>query len=341
MPNNYSVTRNQRVYLQLETTFGTIPNSAGTATLSGSNCSRFIKVTDLGLVANYPRPDKTGTQSQVVGLLGRQSASWTLSQSLAGNGVPGSPPDCAPILQCLFGQAPTSGGGSVTYALADANPIPSFSLWDFRTPSTLQQRVVLGAVVSEATFTLGQNVATWSASGTGVWALDSNNYSTQGTVQQGGLSAFPVEPTTPVTNGNAAVGFTGVATFDGNVIAEMQTATVRVRTGNSVVNDTFGSYYPVLAEGAMRSIGLAFTIYDNDGTGIANIKTKANTQTPITVSLQIGTISGNIWTLTLKNVQVQPPAYDDSRNRFICSFPESLAHASSILVRDELALVLT
>jgi len=150
-----------------------------------------------------------------------------------------------------------------------------------------------------------------------------------------------LEPAAPVTNGQPTVGFTGTATFDGNVIAEIQTATLRIRTGSAVALDTFGSYYPVLAEGEVRSVGLAFTIYDNDGNGLKNLKQKAITQTPISVTLQLGTIAGNIWTFLCSNVQVAQPSYDDSRNRYMVSFPESMLHASSITSRDELGLTIS
>jgi len=341
MPN-YAISRQEHIYLQSETTFGQIPNTGGTATLAGSNASRAINAGLVAVVNNYPRPDKTGTRSQVIGLLGRKSATWSLSQSLAGNGVAGVAPDVAPILTALFGVAPTIvASTSVTYNLVDPSPIPSFSLWSFRTPATLAQRVVLGAVVGEATFQLGQNIATWSANGTGIWCLDSDNYSVEDSTEQGGLTSFPTEPVTPVTNGQSTVGFTGLATFDGNVIAEIQTASIRMRTGSAVVNDTFGSYYPVLSEGEMRTVGLSFTVYDSDGTGIKDLKAKAITQTPITITLQIGTIAGNIWTFTLNNVQLASPTYDDSKNRYMCVFPESLAHASSISVRNEIVLALT
>ncbi len=337
MPNQYAISRQERIYLFSETTFGTIP------TVGNSNYCRTMPGAGLtAVVNNYPRPDKTGTRSQVIGVLGRKSATWSVSMSLAGNGAAGVVPDCAPILTALFGGAGVvSAGTSVTYSLADPSPIPSFSMYSFRTPSTLTQRIVEGAVVAEATFNLGQNIATWSANGTGIWCLDTEHFSTADVTQKGGLGAFPSEPSTPVSNGQPSVGFTGSATFDGNVIAEIQTATLRVRTGNAVALDTFGSYYPVLAEGEQRSVGLAFTIYDNDGTGIKNLKAKAITQTPITITLVMGTISGNTWSWSLSNVQVAQPSYDDSRNRYMCVFPESLAHASSIAVRDELSLVIT
>jgi hypothetical protein len=225
--------------------------------------------------------------------------------------------------------------------LADPSPIPSLSMYSFRTPATITQRVILGGVVAEATFQLGQNISTWSASGTGIWCLDTANFGTADATQKGGLGSFPVEPGAPVTNGQPTVGFTGVATFDGNVIAEIQTATLRFRTGSAVALDTFGSYYPVLAEGEVRTIGLAFSIYDSDGVGLQDLKQKAVTQTPITVTLQMGTLSGNIWTWTCNNVQVAQPSYDDSKNRYMVVFPESMAHASSITQRDELSLLIS
>jgi hypothetical protein len=349
---NYAISRQERIYLFSETTFGTIP------TVVNASCSRHINAGLMAVVNNYPRPDKTGTRSQVIGLLGRKSATWNLSMSLAGNGTAGTVPDCAPILRALFGVAGGGGTGetivgatSVTYALQDPSIIPSLSIYSFRTPATETQRIVLGAVVAEATFTMGQNIATWSANGTGIWCLDTETTSNQTTfnvagnipdaTQKGGLATFPVEPAAPVTNGAPTVGFTGSATFDGTVIAEIQSATLRVRTGSVVATDTFGSYYPVLAEGEQRTVGLAFTVYDSDGAGIKNLKAKAQTQTPMTVTLVMGTIGGNIWTFTLNNVQIAQPSYDDSRNRYMCVFPESMAHATSITVRDEITLALT
>jgi hypothetical protein len=333
---NYSISRQERVYLFSETTFGVIP------TVSNTNFSRHIQSGLAAVVNLYPRPDKTGTRSQSVGILGRKQATWSLSQSLAGNGAAGTAPDVAPILTALFGQAGTVvPATSVTYNISDPAVIPSFSLFSFRTPSTLDQRIVLGAVVGDATFQLGQNVATWSANGTGIWCLDSDTFSTSDTTQKGGLVSFPTEPAAPVSNGVPTVGFTGLATIDSQVIAEIQTATIRFRTGGVVVADTFGSYYPVLAEGAARQVSVALTIYDSDGAGIKDLRAKAVAQTPITVSLQIGTISGNIFTLTLNNVQLAQPTFDDSRNRYMCVFGDSPAHATTLANRDEIVLAIT
>lgn len=342
MPNNYAPSRQERIYLFSETTFGTIP------TVGNSNACRAMPGASLlAVVDNYPRPDKTGTRSQVIGILGRKRASWSLTMSLAGNGAAGVTPDCSPLLRALFGVIGGSGTGeaivgatSVTYTLIDPATMPSLSIFSFRTPSTMAQRIVEGAVVAQSTFTLGQNIATWTSSGTGLWCLDSDNFAVADATQKGGLGAFPTEPGAPVTNGQSTVGFTGSATFDGNVIAEIQTATISVTTGAAIVTDTFGSYYPTTTEGAVRSVSIACTVYDNDGTGIKNMKAKALTQTPITITLVIGTIAGNIWTFTLPNTQLAVPSYDDSRNRYMCSFPASLAHATSISVRDELSLLI-
>jgi hypothetical protein len=342
MPN-YGISRQERIYLLSETTFGTIP------TVTNSNACRTMPGSMLtATVANYPRPDKTGTRSQVIGIPGRKAASWSVTQSLAGNGTAGTTPDCSPILRALFGIVGGSGTGeaivggtSVTYTLVDPVQPPSMSLFSFRTPTTLSQRIVEGAVCSQATFTLGQNIATWTANGTGIWCLDSGNFSVADATQKGGLGAFPTEPSAPVTNGQSTVGFTGSAIFDSQPIVEIQTATIRFTTGSAIVTDTFGSYYPTTAAGTVRSVGISFTAYDDDGAGLADLKAKALTQTPITIALTIGTIAGNIWGFTMNNVQLAVPTYDDSRNRYMLSFGESLAHATSITTKDEISLLLT
>ena len=336
----YAFSRNERVYLQKETAFGTIPNTGGTASVSGSNACRHVKTSLVPDVALLVRPDKTGSRTQTVGVAGRKLGKWSLDMSLAANGAAGVVPDCDPLLVALFGaDATISTGVSVSYALADV--VKSLCLWRFRTPAAVMQQMALGAVVSDATFNLGQDIASWTMNGEALWVLDSVNFATTDATGKGGLTSFPTEPSSPVTNGGIIAGFTGVATFDSNVLANIRSATLKISTGNAIVKDTFGSYYGTTPEGDMRKVTLAFDIYDDSGTGTSNLYQKAITKSAINITLQIGTVAGSIWTWTIKGVQLDVPNLSDGQRRWSASFAESQASGSSLTAMDEVALVIT
>ena len=333
----FSFSRNERIYLQTETTFGVIPNTGGTATLSGADACRHIRASLVPEVELLVRPDKTGTRTATPGVAGRRSGRWSVEMSLAASGTAGVVPDCDPILVALFGQAATiQSGVSVTYNLADT--VRSFTLWRFRTPSSVMQQVAFGCVVNEATFRLGENVATWSASGECKWVLDSVNFASTDSEGRGGLTAFPSEPSNPVTNGNSIAGFTGSITFDGVALASIREATLRIVTGNAVVRDTFGKYYGDTVEGDLRNVTLAFSLYDNDETGPANLYQKAISKTPVDVIIEIGTVAANRWRFTVKGVQLVAPELNDDQRRWVATFGESAAHGSSLTALDEISL---
>ncbi|MDE2103020.1 MAG: hypothetical protein KGL39_37595, partial [Patescibacteria group bacterium] len=135
----FSYSRNERIYLQAETTYGQIPNTGGTASVTGSNCCRHTKLVLTPDVALLTRRDKTGTRTITAGVAGRKAGKWLVEMDLAANGTAGVVPDCDPILQAIFGAAATvSAGVSVSYALTDV--IKSLSIFSFRTPSTMMQR---------------------------------------------------------------------------------------------------------------------------------------------------------------------------------------------------------
>lgn len=340
----YSLSRQERLYLQKQPTFGLIPGGnlsvPTTANVAGSNACRFTRMRLKNETALLVRPDKTGSRSQTVGIKGRSHATWSMEMALAASGTAGTVPDCDPLLVGLFGQnASISAGTSCTYALNDN--IPLTTIWSFRQPSTLDQRALHSAVVQEATFNLGQDVATWSCQGEGSWVLTSGFYGSADPIQQAGLSAFPTEPGSPTTNGGIIAGFTGQVQIGGNTIAVIRTATIRVQTANQMVKDTFGTYYPSLTEGGERTVQTAFSLYDSDDASTEAIKELAYSKAVATVIYQVGTVAGSIWTFTLQNVQMSMFDLNDQGLRFTVDMSESRSFASTLTSLDELSLVIT
>lgn len=246
----------------------------------------------------------------------------------------------------------------VSYSFVD--DISQFTLWSFRGPSTLDQRVAHTCVVSEATFNLNQDVATWQANGDCLWVLRSKDISTADAYQSGGLSVFPTEPAAPVTNGSIVPGFTGrfvaglspganAASNSTNnaafVAAAVQfptirNATIRVQTQNMLVRDTFGSYYATLSEGDVRNITLSFNIYDDDSTATNALKTWGDTKVPVDFIIQLGTVVGNTWVHWLKNVYLSSHVLGDGQLRFDASYGDSRSTSSTLALKDEYQLTI-
>ena len=350
---SYALSRLERIYLQVMSQYGTIPNTSGTATLAASNACRFIKCALDPDVAVIPRQDKTGTRSRTAGQAGRKFGKWSLEMSLAPNGVAGTKPDCDPVLQGLFGQAgqvttATSGNGfptgtdvtdgasAVKYALSDS--IVPFALWSFRQPSTIDQRVGHGCSVDRAVFQLGQDgLATWSAEGECKWVLSSNQFANATTDMKAGLTSFPAEPSSPVTSGNGIVGFTGKVILNGTPLATIRTANITIGSGNQQVKDTFGSFHPSEIEGDQRNVSTSFSLFEDDSAAFASLIQVANEKTAITNVYQLGTVPGSMVVIVVKGIQLVAPTREEQR-RFIANFPDSPASGSSVSAKDEVTI---
>lgn len=240
----------------------------------------------------------------------------------------------------------------LTYSFLDE--ITHFTLWSFRTATTLDQRVGHTCVVTEATFNFNQDVASWQANGDCMWVLRSKDFSSADVFQKAGLGTFPSEPASPVTNGTIIPGFTGrfvagqsvgsttASTFAtaAQTLTTIRNATVRVQTNNLLVRDTFGSYYATLTEGDVRNITLSFNIYDDDSTGVNNLKTFGDNKTPVDFVINLGTVVGNVWVFWMKNVYLASHVLGDGQLRFDANYADSRATTSTLAVRDEFQLII-
>jgi hypothetical protein len=425
---NYSFSRLERAYLQLQPTFGVIPNSSGTATVANANACRCMHMELQNDVILLERPDKTGTRSQEGMIAGRKMGRWSIELAQAANGTPGVVPDCDPILVAAFGQAATVGSGTQTITSStDATPIvmtasgatgvtsgtmemvtisghtvntnangswlayanssssltligssgnglgagsggtvsrvklsytfvdaiTHFTLWSFRMGSNLDQRVAHTCVVSEMSFNLNQDVATWSANGDCMWVLRSKDYAIADVYQLGGMTGgFPTEPASPVTNGGIIPGFTGrfvagASSSTASVYAAaavtfttIKSVSIRVQTSNLLVRDNFGSYYSTLTEGDVRHVSLSYNIYDDDSAAVNTMKTWGDSKTPVDFVINNGTVFGNTWIHYLKNVYLASHVLSDGQLRFEASYADSRATTSNLGVRDEYSLTI-
>lgn len=252
------------------------------------------------------------------------------------------------------GSGGTINRTKLTYSFVD--DITQFTMWSFRTAATLDQRVGQTCVVTECTFNVNQDVATWQANGDCMWVLRSKDFAVSDVYQRAGLTSFPAEPTVPVTNGALIPGFTGRFVAGQSLASSASPAayvsaaytfptirniTIRVQTNNMLVKDTFGSYYATLTEGDVRNITISFNIYDDDSTQVNQLKTYGDYKIPVDFIINEGTVVGNIFTFYLKNVYLASHVLGDGQLRFDAAYSDSRATGTALAVRDEFTLTVS
>lgn len=333
---NAAFTRNQRCYPVLESTFGTAVNPVG------ADCCLITSFSTQAAQGEIQRPDKTGSLGETVGIPGRRNASWSASLSAAGSGAAGTVPDSDVLLQLAFGKAAAvSAGVSVTYALDDN--CYSASLWHYNAPSGVAQYVAIGSIANQARFSIGSDVPMIDLNGAALWVYDSDQQAdgTTDTTAKGGIAgALPAEPT-PTVNGKPPAGFTGTVTLDGQTYSTFRTGTITLACAREIPGDTFNSYYGSTPASGTRSVTLDFSIYDDDSANLKTLKQKSFSKALVDLIFTVGTVAGNKWTYTLKQVMLPVPTVDYGSTRRALSFSGCRAHDTTISSKDALALVIT
>ncbi len=335
----YASSRNQRGYVQKESVWGTIPNGTGTASVAATDAFQFISLDMNSAQPINPRPDKTGSLSQVKGTAGRKSATWSMTCSLAGSGAAGTPPDIDVFLAALMGKdGVPNGTTNVTYGLEDASP--SLTIWDFCPPAGVEQRCIFGAIVQRATFNFGGNFAQVTFSGEGKAVLTKNGYAGADTDGKGGLNAFPSEPSSQTTAGSAVSGYKGVITLDSVAYSTIRSGNIDIAVARELPKDGWDTDYPLAPADGIRTVTAAWSQYEDDAAGLATLIGKMIAHTTFDSSYQFGKTAGNIWTITLNDNLFDAPTYGYDATRRYINF-KCQAAASSGTAKDECSIVLT
>lgn len=327
-------------FVQVESTYGTIPNGTGTATVANGDAFRLISLVTRGETGLLDRPSKTAVLGRTIGVTGKKSGSWSTTVEMAGSGAAGTAPDIDAFLQAAFGKAGSvSAGVSVTYAIEDASP--SLSIYNYRDPSTAEHLVALGSVVAQTRFNITQEQATVEFSGPCRFVSPSEGFAGLDTTAKGGLSAFPSRPASPAYAGTMALGIYGSATLDGNAYTTVRSLSINCDWGRSLIDNVlFNGAYSGAPQQLVRTITADFELTDEDTVAIESLKAKARAKTGMDLVFVVGATAGNIWTITLNDCQLSNPDYDDSQPSWGVRFTAT-AHATNETAKDEISLVCT
>lgn len=310
------------VYTQLETTWGTTPNSSGSATVANGDFMLHTSLNMRPVEGQIDSSDKTGSIATPPGSPGARNGEWELEWEARPSGVAGTAPDCTDILIAAFGQNPTVvASTSVEYTLA--NIIKSFTLWNFRQPSTVMQRWAPGCVVQELSFDaqINQNLKL-RAKGQSLFVADTASFASLDVTGRGGItvSGSIVKPSAPVSNGDVLNSLVGTATLDGNVTAGLRSTQITLATAISAEHDTILSgQYPSVPGRDRLQTTINLELFDADDAAVLNLYNKAISGTRIPIVLQFGNTAGRRITWTFAECKLPPPALGDSQRKWISS----------------------
>jgi hypothetical protein len=341
--SNQANSRVERVFIQMESAYGQAPNTAGVSTVADTDA---ILITSFQMQNNtqlIPRRDKTGSRGSAPGQRGRGTASFNLTATLTPGAVAGVPtagtkPPLDLVLQALHGAAAATIGNKVVYNLSDN--IPSLTGFSFREPPTMSQRCITGMVISSASIAIGGSDLVLQCSGEAKYVLYSDLFANLTADQQSGLTAFPVQPTTPdyTDDGGLVLAFTGSITLGGVLVPNVRNVNITYTTGNATRKDTFGTFAPDGTEGAPRYVGASFAMYDEDTPEVTEIRKIAEAKTPTTAVLTVGTNAGATFTWKMSGLQLGDTTLDDGSIRWSLNVPQSPASESAPGALDEVSL---
>lgn len=180
-------------------------------------------------------------------------------------------------------------------------------------------------------------MAKWSANGSLISVVDSVNFGSMTTAEKCGLTAFPSEPGSPVSNGNLIPGFTGALTVDGNTVAALTSMNINIGVNNGLIR-TFGNYQATESFGEVRNVTASCEVRLDTVTAITNMIQKGYSKAAVQIIAEIGMVVGNRYQFTLKGVQLEQPTESDSGPFWTLQFGSSPASGSSISAVDEISL---
>jgi hypothetical protein len=235
-------------------------------------------------------------------------------------------------LAAPFSVAPAAGvalGGTMTYV--PAAELPSATIFDYWSPGSAVQRILCGTAVDQLTVSVNGDFHEFTFSGYACDVLDSASFQSG----QGGLSAFPAEPTVGGLNYSIIPGHMGQVWL-GTAPDQFFTLTkadIVLKNELELRNKEFGS---TLARGispGMRVVTLDFHLYAMNDDATKGLYQAARQRSPVSVMMQLGEQPGQLFGVYLKSLIPEVPEFDDAERRLQWMFRENRAQGS---VNDEI-----
>ncbi len=278
-----------------------------------------------------------GTVSSVSGTTIQFSAAHGLSigQALKFTGeirfVAGIPNATTVVVNAPFTNlvANAAMGPTVTFFLATT--LASTSIFDYWDPSDSVQRILNGAVMDTMKVKVNGDFQEFRFGGPAQDLLDSVSF----TSGQGGLSAFPAEPSSPNFDYTVIPGHLGQAWLGlpESRFYTLTAAELELKNNVDLRVREFGSDYARCIAAGQRDVTLNVALLADDQAATLGLYASARQRSPISVMLQLGEQDNQLFGVYLPEMVPEVPEFDDSATRLEWKFQNSRAQGT---VNDEL-----
>lgn len=218
------------------------------------------------------------------------------------------------ILNAPFTMTPGPGSplqSTVTYF--PANSLKSVSIFDYWDPPTAVQRILCGAGIDRMRIRINGDYHEFLFSGEAADVIDSVSF----TAGEGGLTAFPPEPSgaplqAPVVPGHLGQAWLGTTP---DRFFTLTAAEVTVENNVEVRSREFGSALPRCLVAGPRRVEVDFDLFQQDDDATKALYQAARQRSPIEMMFQLGASPGQLCGIYLKSVTPEVPEFDDSETR--------------------------
>ncbi len=236
------------------------------------------------------------------------------------------------FINAPFNTTPVAGsamGPTINYCLAES--LPSASIFDYWDPSTAVQRIIEGAAMDKMQIKVNGDFQEFDFSGPARDLVDSASFESG----QGGLTAFPAEPTAANFDYTIVPGHLGEV-WMGVTPAQFLTVTAAELTLANNIElrvKEFGSDFARCIAASTRSVSLNFSLFELADEQTAGLYQAARQRSPISVMLQLGETAGQLCGAYMPAMVPSVPQFDDSETRLQWKFENDRAQGT---MNDEL-----
>ena len=225
--------------------------------------------------------------------------------------------------------AGTSVAPTVTYSLA--TDLPSATIYDYWSPATVVQRMLVGAAVDRMRIHVNNDFHEFEFAGPARDLIDSASFQSG----DGGLTQYPAEPALggfdyTIVPGHIGEVWLGTPTSRFYTITE---AELTLQNNIDMRAQEFGLDNPVCFTAGQRAVDLSFALFEQDNTVTKALYQAARQKSPIPAMFQLGNQQGQMFGFYANSVVPTVPEFEDREPRLQWKFSNSRAQGS---VNDEL-----
>ncbi len=223
--------------------------------------------------------------------------------------------------------APAAGSHTgPTAVYMPSKDLKSITLFDYWSPGTAVQRMLCGAALDKLTLKVNGDFHEFEFTGQARDLLDSSSFQNG----QGGLSAFPAEPTVGPINYSIIPGHLGQVWFGTapDRFFTLTNANVVFENNLELRAREFGADLPLAIVPGLRSVTLNFSLYQLDDVATKALYQAARQKSPISVMIQLGQQQGQLFGIYMKSVIPEVPEFDDVEKRQQWQFQNCRAQGS-------------